>query len=233
MWSPTRSLALALTLSGLSLASTAAAQVYVVEEEQVRETQVVERGYVRGQGRGIQYGAHLISPVYLTTVAPPGGADPIAVSGGLGLHGRVGWEFPSGFTIEVFGGFAANGVDRPSAFADSMSSAFTRVEVGAGLRYMFINDTAFVPFVQVGASFRWFWFDYVDVTNRLQEIDAELTAALHGAVGFQIELSPYFGIELGCAVEYTAWADIFSEPGLVSLMPFAGVTLYVYDETGN
>lgn len=231
MPSSMRRLALALALSALP--STAAAQVQVVEEDQVPEAQVVERGYVRGQGRGIQYGAHLISPVYLTTVAPPAGGAPLDVSGGLGLHGRVGWEFPSGFTVEVFGGFAANGVWRPDAFADEMSSAFTRVEVGAGLRYMFINDTAFVPFVQVGASFRWFWFDYVDAANDVQAIDAELTGAVHGAVGFQIELSPYFGIELGCAVDYTAWADIFAEPGIVSIMPFAGVTLYVYDETGN
>jgi len=35
------------------------------------------------------------------------------------------------------------------------------------------------------------------------------------------------------AVDYTAWADTFAEPGLVSIMPFLGVTLYVYDETGN
>lgn len=232
MSSPMRAAAFVLALTGLSLASTAAAQVVVVEEDQVREEQVVERGYVRGQGRGIQYGAHLVSPVYVTTVSPAGG-HALDLSGGLGLLGRIGWEFPSGFTIEVFGGFAANGVNRPSLFADEMSSAMMRAEVGGGVRYMFINDTAFVPFVQIGGSFRWFWFDYVSFSNMAESISAELTGAVHGAVGFQIELTPYFGIEAGCAVDYTAWADIFAEPGIVSVMPFLGVTLYVYDETGN
>ncbi len=229
MCSPMRLAAFALAL--VSFSSVATAQVVVVEEDQVQETQVVERGYVRGQGRGIQYGAHLVSPVYVTTVQPAAGR-PIDVSAGAGLLGRIGWEFPSGFTLEVFGGFAANGVGRPPGF-DDMSSAFTRAEVGGGLRYMFFNDTAFVPFVQIGASLRWFWFDYVDAANRVNNVDAELTGAVSGAVGFQIELSPYFGIEAGCAVDYTAWADIFAEPGLVSVMPFVGVTLYVYDETGN
>src|SRR5690606_18914111 len=98
---------------------------------------------------------------------------------------------------------------------------------------MFFNDTAFVPFLQVGASRRWVWFDYLDFANMPRTVDGELTVAVHGVVGFQTELSPYFVIEACCAVDYTAWADTFAEPGLVSIMPFLGVTLYVYDETGN
>ncbi|HJL18474.1 MAG TPA: hypothetical protein RMH99_22610 [Sandaracinaceae bacterium LLY-WYZ-13_1] len=219
-------LALALGLATLGLASTTAAQVTVVEEEQVEEEQVVERGYVRGQGRGIQYGAHLISPIYLLDVTRAGARDPaayLAVGGGAGVLGRVGWEFPDGFTLEVFGGFAANGIDTRGTDA---SNILLRTELGAGGRYMFFNETAVVPFVQVGAGIRWWWFDWTDVAV---EMSAEPTFAIHGAVGVQIELSPYFGIEGGATIDYAFGHEIFGD-GMLAVTPFLGVTLYVYDE---
>lgn len=222
--------ALVLALGSVLIASTAAAQVEVVEEGDATETQVVERGYVRGEGRGVQYGAHLVSPVYLSSVTPAAGRD-VRVGAGVGLLARIGWEFPSGFTVEAFGGLAANGVD--TLEHDDMSNVLMRAEIGAGFRYMFFNETAFVPFVQLGASLRWHWFDYLDFANSVQAANGDPTAALHAAVGFQIELTPYFGIEAGCMVDYTLWGKTFAEPGFVSLMPFVGVTLYVYDETGN
>jgi hypothetical protein len=204
------------------------ASVQVVEESQA-SAQIVERGYVRGVGRGVQYGAHFISPVYLTDVRNTSGED-TRPDGGIGIWGRIGWEFPSGFTIELLGGIAANGVDtRGIVDADN---AFTRADFGAGARYMFFNDTAFVPFIQLGGSLRWFFFDWLTNDETGRKVDGQLTGAIHGAVGAQIELSPYFGIELGVAVDYTFAAEIFAE-GLVSLMPFLGVTLYIYDESGN
>jgi hypothetical protein len=220
-----RALAFALSLSCLAATATAGAQVQVVEQEELPEAQVVEEGYVRGQGRGVQYGVHLISPVYLTEVRGNPG-EWLAPGPGMGLHGRVGWEFPSGFTLEVLGGFGVNGVDTRGG---ATGNVLTRAEVGAGLRYMFFNDTALVPFLQAGGSLRWFFFDWPS-TGR--QIDGVLTAAVHGAAGLQIELSPYFGIEAGLAVDYTFAGDVFAE-GLVTLMPFLGVTLYIYDESGN
>lgn len=229
-----RRFALALVLSSLVTPS-ALAQVVVVEEEEVAEEQVVERGYVRGVGRGIQYGAHLISPVYVTSVTAQNGVGssgtPIGVDGGLGVQARIGWEFPSGFTLEVQGGLAVNAV--PDADFE-MSNAFTRGEIGLAARYMFFNDTAFVPFVEVGGALRWFFFDWRNPDNDVVTAGERenLTGALKGAVGAQIELSPYFGIELGCAVDYTFGGGLFTE-GFVSVTPFVGVTLYVYDESGN
>jgi hypothetical protein len=229
-------LALGVLALGVLAAAPASAQVTVIEDHQVPQGQVqgpvVEQGYVRGQGRGIQYGAHIVSPLYLSTVAPSDGRT-IFPSGGAGLLARIGWEFPSGLTLEVHGGFAVNGVDRPAGFTD-MSSVITRAEVGGGARYMFFNDTAFVPFVQVSGALRWFWFDYVDArgTSVGSQDSSSPTGALGGALGAQIELSPYFGIEAGIAVDYTFGASLFEE-GFVSLMPFLGVTLYVYDSTGN
>ena len=198
-----RRFAFALVLSSL-FAPSALAQVVVVEEEEVAEEQVVERGYVRGVGRGIQYGAHLISPVYVTRVIAQNEAmmdgTPIGVDGGLGVQARIGWEFPSGFTLEVQGGLAVNAV--PDADFE-MSNAFTRGEIGLAARYMFFNDTAFVPFIQIGGTVRWFFFDWRNPDNDVVTAGERenLTGAIKGAVGAQIELSPYFGIELGCAVD--------------------------------
>jgi hypothetical protein len=223
---------LLVALGGL-VAAPAAAQVTVIEEHQVPQEQVVEQGYVRGQGRGIQYGAHVISPVYLSTVTPTNGRT-VFPTGGAGLLARIGWEFPSGLTLELQGGFAVNAVDRPAGFTD-MSSVLTRAEFGGGARYMFFNDTAFVPFVQVSGAFRWFWFDYVNEAGAVTAAAATsdtLTGAVGGALGAQIELSPYFGIEAGVAVDYTFAAGPFDE-GFVAIMPFLGVTLYVYDASGN
>lgn len=230
-----RRFTLALVLSSLVTAP-ALAQVEVVEEAELAEEQVVERGYVRGVGRGIQYGAHLISPVYVTSVLAQNGegvdGTAVGVDGGLGIHARIGWEFPSGFTLEVQGGLAVNAV--PDADYE-MSNAFTRGEVGLAARYMFFNDTAFVPFVEVGGALRWFFFDWRPSRTADPQTAGEhenLTGAVKGAIGAQIELSPYFGLELGCAVDYTFAGAIFTE-GFVSVTPFVGVTLYVYDESGS
>lgn len=229
------SLALSTVLvAGLFFVSTAAAQVVVVEEQHVPESQVVERGTVRADGRGIQYGAHFISPVYVTRVGATGTSPrptPLTVDGGLGLQARVGWEFPSGFTLELQGGFAVNAL--PEADLE-MSNVFTRVDVGAAARYMFFNDTAFVPFVELGAGLRWHFFDWRDASGQLRTAGEQenMTLALKGAVGAQIELTPYFGIEVGCAVDYGFAGPLFAE-GLVSIVPFAGVTLYTYDESGH
>lgn len=221
-------------LASIAGAAPAAAQVYVVEESQAEE-QVVERGYVQGQGRGIQYGAHLVSPIYVTDVRRGDmgatGAVPderLGVGGGFGVQGRIGWEFPSGFTVELIGGLAGNGVD---TFGADTSQAFLRFDIGVGARYMIFNATAFVPFVQLQAGLRFFNFEWPGVTGRTSaETDGELTVPVGGALGAQIELTPFFGLEFGCAVDYAISASDWFAEGFVAVTPFAGITLYLYDE---
>jgi len=215
-----------LSVAACASATRVSAQVVVVEEEDVSEEVIVERGYVHGVGRGIQYGAHVISPIYLMPMDRAGTlSDRLGYGPGAGLHGRIGWEFPSGFTVEVHGGFAFNAVDSVPGEPTDRSHVLSQADVGLALRYMFFNETAVVPFVQVGAGGRWFWFHWPDG----DDIDAAGAIALTGAVGLQIELSPYFGIEGGALVDYTFGMDIFRE-GFVSVTPFLGVTLYLYDE---
>ena len=213
-----------LAIASFWVASSVAAQVAVVEETDP-EARVVERGYVQGQGRGVQYGAQLISPVYLTEMRHAGATETLNVGPGAGVHARIGWEFPSGFTLEVYGGIGVNGIDTEGA-PEEIGDTLTRADVGLGARYMIFNQTAFVPFVQIGIGLRWFFFDW---PSGVEESGAA-TLPIHAVVGAQIELSPFFGIELGMAVDYMFGLDVFHE-GVVSIMPFAGVTLYVYDES--
>src|SRR5690606_35410260 len=145
-------------------------------------------------------------PLYVTSVLAHNGettpGTPVWVDGGLGVHARVGWEFPSGFTLEVQGGLAVNVV--PDADHEA-SNAFTRAELGLAARYMFFNDTAFVPFVEVGGALPWFFFEWLNQRDEIVSAGnrENLTGAIKGEIGAQIELAPYFGIELGCAVDYT------------------------------
>lgn len=213
--------------SVLSLAvfapSLADAQVTVIEEE---EAEVVERGYVQGQGRGIQYGAHLISPIYVMDMERGGGTrEPLGTSGGGGVRGRIGWEFPSGLSVEVVGGIAFNYVpERPSEVADR-SHVLTQGDILVGGRYAFYNETAFVPFIGLGGGLKLFYFSWPD--GDVEDPAAAFT--IEATVGAQIELSPFFGIELGANVAYTFGHEHF-ETGFISVTPFIGLTLYVYDE---
>lgn len=210
-------------LTGGLAANTAAAQVQVVEENQAG-SQVVERGYVQGQGRGIQYGAHLVSPILLTDFVRSDVGERILPGGGLGIRARIGWEFPSGFTAEIYGGLGVNGVDTEGM---ERSSSLITADVGVGARYMFFNETAFVPFVQLGLGIR--YYDIEWPSGAEEDGDPSITLPLHVAVGAQIELSPYFGIEFGVMADYAVGLDVLQD-GVFVLTPFAGVTLYVYDE---
>ena len=140
----------------LAVSAGARAQVVVVEEEDVPQEAIVERGYVHGVGRGIQYGAHVISPIYLMAMdRGGGGGESLGPGPGAGLHGRVGWEFPSGFTVELYGGFAFNALDVVPGEVADRGHVLSQADLGIGLRYMFFNETAVVPFVQLGAGGRW------------------------------------------------------------------------------
>ncbi len=214
--------ALVLVLAVLT-PSRGSAQVTVVEESEV---EVVERGYVQGVGRGIQYGAHITSPIYVTPIQRGGGSrDLLGMNAGGGVRARIGWEFPSGLSIEVYGGLAFNGVSEVLGEDPMRSHVLTQGNLNLGLRYSFFNETAFVPFIQAAGGARFLYFTWPNGDE-----ESPVTAAVaSAAVGAQIELSPFFGIELGALVDYVFGMDAF-ETGFLSVTPFVGVTLYVYDE---
>ena len=81
------------------------------------------------QGRGIEYGGHIVIPIFSRTpfhdTLPGAGLSP-----GIGLQGRMGWEFPNGFTTELNLGFAYNAITGTGG----TNPALTNFWVGAGVR---------------------------------------------------------------------------------------------------
>jgi opacity protein-like surface antigen len=192
------------------------------------------------QGRGIQYGAHLLFPFYVTnplarnTVTFPDGsmaAADISAGFGLGLQGRVGWEFGYGFSVEANIGILFNLLHaQPDGTGETFDVEGTLwgFWIGAGLRYAFLNPSAFVPFVGAGISLNFWGYCPDNAAVCESQVIGIVPNAL---VGFAFEISPWAAIEAGLQANFGVGADaVFAEAGEVEvyLTPFAGGTLY-YD----
>lgn len=100
----------------------------------------------RAQGRGIQYGLHLLVASPLHGVL----AEDFAV--GFGLQGRIGWELPSGLSLEVDVGYQGFGVQDYEVGGADSDDSIGALYAGVGARFAFLNPTAFVPFVGAGLA---------------------------------------------------------------------------------
>jgi len=195
------------------VAQPAAQPVYA--EQQPVQQQPVEQA--PRQGRGIEYGGHIIVPIWLTE---PSQMDiPIAVSPGIGIQGRIGWEFPGGLTTELNVGGMVN------ALVD-YDETVNNVWLGLGARYAFFNPSAFVPFIGAGIKLNFWEFCDAEVGG-VGACDAErqLTFGFQGLVGAAFELSPFLALEGGVQVDATLPGNVFDETQIY-LSPFAGATLY-------
>ncbi len=173
-----------------------------------------EQPATAAQGRGIEYGAHLLVPVWLT--------DEGALNPGFGIQGRIGWEFGGGFSTEINLGAMFNGYK-------DFDATLSNVWLGGGARYAFLNPSAFVPFVGAGLKLN-FWgaCAVVDTgvgTETICSDERELTLGLNATVGAAYEIGPYFAIEFGANVDLTFPGDVFEESELY-VSPFVGGTLY-------
>lgn len=183
--------------------------------------------YEQGMGRGLSYGAYLLSPIHATPVERGGGSrEPLGPGAGVGVQVRVGYELPDGFQLELYGGFAFNEIASVPMEDPMRSHVLTHGDVGFGLRYNLLTGTPFIPFARLGAGTRLMFFTWGS-DGQAEEF---VTAALDGALGLQIEVAPFFGVEVGALVEYAFGLDAL-EAGVVLVTPFAGVTLYLYDES--
>lgn len=175
------------------------------------------------QGRGVEYGAHLLVPIFARTPfrnTLPG----VGLSPGIGIQGRVGWEFPNGFTTELNLGFAYNGITGTSA----SNPALTNFWVGAGARYSFLNASALVPFVGAGVAVH-FWTAQFDDGFVTIQSESELALGLNVLGGFAYELSPEIALEAGLQANFTtaSFSDVVNPvERSVYLTPFLGGTLY-------
>ncbi|MCA9609425.1 MAG: hypothetical protein KC619_27680 [Myxococcales bacterium] len=185
------------------------------------------RRYEEGMARGFAYGGWLVSPIYAMPMERAGGSrESLGPGAGAGLHVRLGYELPEGFLVELYGGFAFNEIAAVPMESPTRSHALTQGELGVGLRYNLYTGTPIVPFAQLGGGTRFFFFSWGSDDHRAEVFAVALT----GALGMQIALAPFFGVELGALVDYTFGMDAF-EAGFVSVSPFAGVTLYLFDES--
>lgn len=181
--------------------------------------------YRRGMGRGLVYGTSLIAPIYVTSVDRAGGGETLSPGAGAGLHLRLGWEFPDGFTLELYGGIAFTQVARVSTEPSDRSHVWTQGDWALGVRYDLFNDTPLVPFARVGAGFRLLYFTWGS-GDEARPLASIMTG---GTLGVHLELAPYFGIELGVSVDYTFSIEGF-DAGFLAVTPFAGVSLFLFDE---
>ncbi len=175
--------------------------------------------------RGLEYGAHLIVPIFLASNSDVG------LSPGIGIQGRIGWEFPGGFTTELNIGAMVNGssadwVDASGASVGGYS--MTNLWLGAGVRYAFLNPSAFVPFVGAGIVLN-FFNDAITVGGITDSSGSSvITFGANALVGFAYELSRYIALEGGVQINYTippTSSEIAAQPE-VWLSPFLGGTLY-------
>jgi len=189
----------------------------------------------RSQGRGLQYGFHLVVPVFVSA------NDAAEMRPGIGIQGRIGWEFPTGLSIEGILGVSYNGSNSDAVFEDISGATttvgdygLTNIWFGAGLRYAFINATALVPFVGAGLHLN-VWTDVVTFEDgsSLSSDRSELSLGAQLNGGLIFEVNQNIGVEVGLIVNWTDPPDSrdfgepvpFAEPR-VWLSPFAGLTLY-------
>lgn len=180
---------------------------------QVVEQQPAQAADTRQAGRGIEYGAHLIVPIWTDST--------LNLSPGFGVQGRVGWEFPGGLTPELNIGVMFNQWDIGDVLGVSVSTNLTNFWVGGGLRYAFLNPSAFVPFVGAGIALNvWNCSDCTDSSARL-------TVSFNGLAGFAYEITQQIALEAGVQVNYSLKGEVFAD-GTTPLWisPFLGGTFY-------
>jgi hypothetical protein len=189
-----------------------------VEQPQPVQEQPVEEELVHdNQGRGREWGAHLVVPIFVTV---EGDLTP-----GIGIQGRFGWEFPSGFILEGQIGYMMNWVSDTSA-EDSMYSIYG----GVGARYAFYNPSALVPFIGANVTLNYWSMDTTSGVNPFPSCpDCEvsgITVSFGGGAGVAYEISAQIAIEAGVNVMATIPGSVFPDVE-VFVLPFIGATFYI------
>jgi opacity protein-like surface antigen len=181
------------------------------------------------EGRGIEYGGHLVFPVFLSLDSADG--DPES-SVGIGIQGRIGWEFGGGLTAELNIGGMVNTLtfdyyDPILGLDIHAEGNLSNVWFGAALRYHFFNPSAIVPFV--GAGLQLNVWDLCNTDESSCASDGKdyspVTFGLNGTAGVAYELSQQLAFELGLTFNWTTKGRVFNDPEMY-VTPFLGGTLY-------
>lgn len=199
----------------LGVASSAAAQ-------QQGAIQVVETGNAGTEnaqtGRGLEYGGHILIPIYPSGIEFKDVAGTVDMNVGIGIQGRIGWEFGQGFAADLNLGGMVNTVQ------NNTDLSLTAGWFGGGVRYSVLNASAVVPFVGAGVQVN-VWTAQYDSGGVIIESDSELTLGLNGIVGVIYEVSPYIGIEVGLQANLSFAGETF-KGSVFWLSPAVGATIY-------
>jgi hypothetical protein len=201
-----------------------------VEQQPPPDGQYVEQQPVEEQsgaeGRGVEYGLHLVVPIFFKEGVRPG----------IGLQLRGGWEFGGGFTAELNIGALINSYgpvlqDELEARGDpeigGRNDGHSNIWIGAGVRYMFFNPSAFVPMVGAGVKLNiWNLCDNDAGDGLICQGSSDVTFGVNGMVGAAYEISPFVAIEAGLQVELSGAMRTFDRRVAMFLLPFVGGTLY-------
>jgi opacity protein-like surface antigen len=170
------------------------------------------------EGRGIEYGAYLTVPIFV------GGVMGDATNVGVGILGRIGWEFGSGFAAELNIGVQYNGATLVDLGTGStFDGGVTNVWGGAGLRYSFLNPSALVPFVGLGLQLNFWGAD----DGSGSTTNDSMAVGFNALAGLAYEVSADLAIEAGLRWDISGKGSN-NIPGEATsyLSPFVGATLY-------
>src|SRR5262249_1203307 len=141
---------------------------------------------------------------------------------GIGIQGRIGWEFGQGFTAELQGGVSWNAINGVVTYG------LTDLWVGAGVRYAFLNYSPFGPFIGAGVTIDFWGFTSYGSNDAV-------AFGFNALAGAAYEISADFAIEAGLQFFGTSDAThgsgssaygLFGGEFAFGLAPFAGVSLY-------
>lgn len=210
------------------------------------EVQVVEQApegtETRAAGRGIEYGAHLVVPI------PLHGVFSDDLGAGIGIHGRIGWELPSGFSLEANIGYMYMSVRDYDLGEVDGDDGFNMLYAGIGGRFAFLNPSAIVPFIGAGLGVNLFYvgtetgfrgrsgqhYCGSDFSCTLAGMEGAGTFGgvgllANGSVGVIYEVTAQAAIEAGVQYNVLVASGAFDEarqPNGGYLTIFAGGTLY-------
>ncbi|MEM9192912.1 MAG: hypothetical protein AAGF12_27300 [Myxococcota bacterium] len=194
--------------------------------QQQPQPQPVQQQPTAAEGRGIEYGAHIFVPIFVTETDLPD------LTPGIGIAGRIGWEFGSGFSAELNLGIQANFFGETTDGTGAViidSGSLTSFYVGGGIRYAILTALRIVPFFGLGVAAHFFDGCAEATTGASVCTDTrDVSVAANGVVGLAYEITAAAALEAGAQVNvlFPNGDNTFPRDTQVFVSPFIGGTLY-------
>ena len=163
-------------------------------------------------GRGLVWGASGAAPILIGDLRYRDTGDWDYVAPGGGVDARIGWEFDSGFRLELAAGADGHAVAQRVAMTPTSSIPFARYRVGAQARMPIDLGGDVYPFVGVGGALALFG----------RNGSTTVTFDVRGIAGVGWWLAQWFALELSVVLDVTAPGFAFTDTIFV-VTPMIGV----------